>query len=104
MGQSSYTVGGFGIDAGEIDVEALEEDDRVAVVWYGDDVLGEDMGAILCVPGTDFSTSSRDYNPGDPRKLATPEMIDKMLTAIREAGLDSLADKTPKFITSEYFG
>lgn len=111
MSQNYSTVGGFGYDVGLIDenetlanvLDTLEEDDRVEVVWYGDGVLGEDMGVILCVPGTDFDVSSRDYDREEQKPSATPGKVGGFIDALQEVGL-VMGHKSPEFVTGEYFG
>lgn len=111
MSQNYSTVGGFGYDVGLIDendtlanvLDTLEEDARVEVVWYGDGVLGEDMGVIICVRGTSFDVSSRDYDREEQKPSATPGRVGDFLDALQEVGL-FMDNKCPEFVTGEYFG
>ena len=102
MGQNAYTVGGYGIDVGETDVEILYNDRRVQLVHYGDMVLGEDTGIIICVPGTEIDAYIGEVVVVG--EIPDQEKIDAMFSALREFGFSDLSYKLPKFLVSSYYG
>lgn len=104
MGQDAYLVGGYGIDAGETDVDILHHDNRVNLVYYGDMVIGEDNGVLICVPGTTVDVYLGELIYPENLRKPTQEEKDKLLSVIREAGFEKLANKTPELIFSSYYG
>ena len=104
MGQDAYLVGGYGVDAGETDVDVLYDDNDIELVYYGDMVLGEDNGVLICIPGTTVDACLGEPIYPEKLRIPTQEEKDKLLSIIRGAGFEDLANKTPAMIFSSYYG